>query len=641
MVEPVVAFTAIGVAGSNTLMATTTRSNPLKRFFIGRPIATSEDGHQRLPKKVALPVFASDAISSTTYATEEILIVFMSLAGAGVAAYSRLVPISILVIFLLIIVVSSYRQTIFAYPNGGGSYVVSRENLGRIPSLVAGGSMLVDYILTVAVSIAAGVAAIVSAFNGLEPHRVTLCVGFIALVTLANLRGLKESGALFAPPTYLYIVMLFILIGYGLFRVFVQDLGPIPHDDKFSQELLGGNNSITLFFFLKAFSSGAVALTGIEAVADGVPAFKKPEPRNASTTLIIMACILGSSFFGLSILAQHLQPLKDEEGHIADTVLAQLAEQVYGGRNIMFFLTQFATFAILILAANTAYADFPRLSSIIAKDNYLPRQFMNRGDRLVFSNGVIFLGIASSLLVVAFGGVVNALIPLYAVGVFTGFTLSQFGMLVHHRKHKRPGWVPRAVMSGFGAATTALVAGIVVVVKFTDGAWIPAVVIPTLVLAFIAVSKHYSRVRGFLAPTEGYSAPFRTHTVVVLVGSVNQGVLQAVRYAQSLRPDRVIALSVIQSPTDRAQLDADWEKYNIGIELDTVVSEYRDLTEPILNRINELDDELNDDIITVIIPEFVTSLRSQWLHNQSALAIKARLLFRPNTVVTSVPIVIP
>ena len=266
---------------------------------------------------------------------------------------------------------------------------------------------------------------------------------------------------------------------------------------------------------------------------------------------------------------------------------------------------------------------------------------MNRGDRLVFSNGVIFLGIASSLLVVAFGGVVNALIPLYAVGVFTGFTLSQFGMLVHHRKHKRPGWVPRAVMSGFGAATTALVAGIVVVVKFTDGAWIPAVVIPTLVLAFISVSKHYSRVRGFLAPTEGYSAPFRTHTVVVLVGSVNQGVLQAVRYAQSLRPDRVIALSVIQSPTDRAQLDADWEKYNIGIELDTVVSEYRDLTEPILNRINELDDELNDDIITVIIPEFVTSLRSQWLHNQSALAIKARLLFRPNTVVTSVPIVIP
>jgi amino acid transporter len=622
-------------------MATTTRSNPLKRFFIGKPIATSEDGHQRLPKKVALPVFASDAISSTTYATEEILIVFMSLAGAGVAAYSRLVPISILVIFLLVIVISSYRQTIFAYPNGGGSYIVSRENLGRVPSLVAGGSMLVDYVLTVAVSISAGVAAIVSAFNNLEPHRVSLCVGFIAIVTLANLRGLKESGALFAPPTYLYIVMLFVLIGYGLFRVFVQDLGPIPHTDEVSQELLGGNNSITLFFFLKAFSSGAVALTGIEAVADGVPAFKKPEPRNASRTLIIMGCILGSSFFGLSVLAQHLQPLKDEEGLIADTVLSQLAEHVYGGRNAMFFITQFATFAILILAANTAYADFPRLSSIIAKDNYLPRQFMNRGDRLVFSNGVIFLGLASALLVIAFGGIVNALIPLYAVGVFTGFTLNQFGMLVHHRKLKSSGWVPRAIMSGIGAATTAFVAGIVVVVKFTDGAWIPAVVIPTLVLSFIGVNKHYVRVRSFLQVKDDYTAPFRTHTVVVLVGSVNQGVLQAVRYAQSLRPDRIMALSVIQTPTDRAQLDEEWAKYNIGIELDTIVSEYRDLTEPILNRINELDDELSDDLITVIIPEFVTSLRSQWLHNQSALAIKARLLFRPNTVVTSVPIVIP
>jgi hypothetical protein len=616
-------------------------SNRLKRFFIGAPIASSEDAHQRISKKIALPVFASDAISSTAYATQEILIVFLSLAAVGTAAYSRLVPISIMVIVLLAIVVSSYRQTIFAYPTGGGSYVVSRENLGKYPSLVAGGSMLTDYILTVAVSVSGGVAAIISAFSHLAPYRVHMAVGFILLITLANLRGLKESGALFAPPTYLYIICLFGLIIYGLYRVFVQDLGPIPHTEAFENELLGGTNTVTLFFFLKAFSSGAVALTGVEAVADGVPAFKKPESKNASSTLIWMAVILGTSFFGLSVLAQHIKPLADEEGHISQTVLAQMAEHVYGGRNIFFFITQFATFGILILAANTAYADFPRLSSIIAKDNYLPRQLMNRGDRLVFSNGVIFLGLASITLVVIFKGQVTLLIPLYAVGVFTGFTLSQSGLVVRNYTLKETGWIFRVVVSAFGATTTAFVAGIVVVVKFTDGAWIPAVIIPALVFAFTGVNKHYTRVRSYLQPVDGYVAPFRTHTVVVLVGSVNQGVLQAVRYAQSLRPDRLLALSVIENSDDRQRLQDQWDQHGLTIDLDTVVSEYRDLTEPILNRINEIDDLGSDDIITVIIPEFVTSIRSQWLHNQSALAIKARLLFRPNTVVTSVPIVIP
>ena len=616
-------------------------SNRLKRFLIGAPIASSEDAHQRISKKIALPVFASDAISSTAYATQEILIVFLSLAAVGTAAYSRLVPISIMVIVLLAIVVSSYRQTIFAYPTGGGSYVVSRENLGKYPSLVAGGSMLTDYILTVAVSVSGGVAAIISAFSHLAPYRVHMAVGFILLITLANLRGLKESGALFAPPTYLYIICLFGLIIYGLYRVFVQDLGPIPHTEAFENELLGGTNTVTLFFFLKAFSSGAVALTGVEAVADGVPAFKKPESKNASSTLIWMAFILGTSFFGLSVLAQHIKPLADEEGHISQTVLAQMAEHVYGGRNIFFFITQFATFGILILAANTAYADFPRLSSIIAKDNYLPRQLMNRGDRLVFSNGVIFLGLASISLVVVFKGQVTLLIPLYAVGVFTGFTLSQSGLVVRNYTLKEPGWIFRVVVSAFGATTTAFVAGIVVVVKFTDGAWIPAVIIPALVFAFTGVNKHYTRVRSFLQPADGYVAPFRTHTVVVLVGSVNQGVLQAVRYAESLRPDRLLALSVIENSDDRQRLQNQWDQHGLTIDLDTVVSEYRDLTEPILNRINEIDDLDSDDIITVIIPEFVTSIRSQWLHNQSALAIKARLLFRPNTVVTSVPIVIP
>lgn len=612
----------------------------LKRFFIGKPIASSEDAHHRLSKKIALPVFASDAISSTAYATEEILIVFLSLAAVGMTAFDFLVPISLLVIVLLAIVVSSYRQTIYAYPKGGGSYVVSRENLGRSPSLVAGASMLVDYILTVAVSVSAGVAAIVSAFQNLVPYRVELCIGFIIIVTLANLRGIKESGALFAPPTYLYVLSLASLIIVGLYKVYFQDLGPIDHSDAYAQELLSGQKTLTLFFFLKAFSSGAVALTGIEAVADGVPAFEKPEPKNASKTLMWMAVILGTSFLGLSILAQKIQPIKDHEGEIKITALAQMAEQVYGGRNIFFYITQFATFGILILAANTAYADFPRLSSIIARDNFLPRQLMNRGDRLVFSNGIIFLGIAASILVIAFGGIVNALIPLYAVGVFTGFTLSQFGMLVRHRKLKEPGWQLRAFFSGVGALTTFFVAGIVVVVKFTDGAWIPAVVIPTMMAIFLAVNRHYTRVRSFLRIEEGYVAPRRTHTVLVLVGSVNKGVLQAVKYAESLRPDRLLALSVVGSAEEKEKLVNDWAKYGMTTDLETLNDDFRNLTDTILTHINRIDNEDSDDIITVVIPEFVTAIRSQWLHNQSALAIKARLLYRKNTVVTSVPIVI-
>ncbi len=612
----------------------------LKRFFIGKPIASSEDAHHRLSKRIALPVFASDAISSTAYATEEILIVFLSLAAVGLTAFDNLVPISILVILLLAIVVSSYRQTIYAYPKGGGSYVVSRENLGRSPSLVAGASMLVDYILTVAVSVSAGVAAIVSAFEDLVQYRVELCIGFIVIVTLANLRGIKESGALFAPPTYLYVLSLASLIIVGLYKVYFQDLGPIDHSDAYAQELLSGQKTLTIFFFLKAFSSGAVALTGIEAVADGVPAFEKPEPKNASKTLMWMAVILGTSFFGLSMLAQKIQPIKDHEGEIKITALAQMAEQVYGGRNIFFYITQFATFGILILAANTAYADFPRLSSIIAKDNYLPRQLMNRGDRLVFSNGIIFLGIAASVLVVAFGGIVNALIPLYAVGVFTGFTLSQFGMLVRHRKLKEPGWQLRAFFSGVGSLTTLFVAGIVVVVKFTDGAWIPAVIIPSMMAIFLAVNRHYTRVRSFLQIEEGYVAPRRTHTVLVLVGSVNKGVLQAVKYAESLRPDRLLALSVVGSNDEQEKINRDWAKYGMTAELETLTDDFRNLTDTILTHINRIDDEDSDDIITVVIPEFVTAIRSQWLHNQSALAIKARLLYRKNTVVTSVPIVI-
>ncbi len=610
----------------------------IKRVIIGRPLATADEHEHRLSKKVALPVFSSDAISSTAYATEEILRVFLVGAAAGTAAYARLVPISLMVVALLAIVVISYRQTIFAYPSGGGSYVVSRENLGHFPSLVAGASLLTDYILTVAVSIASGVAAMISAFPGLAQYRVPICVGAIIVMTAANLRGLKESGALFAPPTYVYIASLLLLIVVGLYRIFFQDLGPIPHTSPEAQELLQGQGAITLFIFLKAFSSGAVALSGVEAVSNGVPAFKRPEPRNAAITLMWMGIILGGCFFGLSVVAHHLQPVAGEG--INQTVLAQLAEHIYGGRNLLFFIMQFATFGILILAANTAYADYPRLSSIIAKDGYLPRQFANRGDRLVFSNGIVFLALAAITLVVVFGGKVEALIPLYAVGVFTGFTLSQTGMCVHHVKEREPRWKVNIVINAVGALTTGLVAITVVSTKFTDGAWVSVVVIALMVTTFRAIHRHYARVAEAVAVEPGYRAQRHTHLVVVLVGTVNKGVLQAVQYARSLAPERLLAVSVVSDPEEERELRNLWDEYDLPVELHTIASPYRDLTGPILDYIDELDRDSDDELITVVIPEFVTKLSSQWLHNQSALAIKARLLYRPNTVVTSVPVIV-
>jgi amino acid transporter len=611
----------------------------LKRILIGPPIASDQEQHQRLSKKVALPVFASDAVSSTAYATEEILIVFLSLGGVGMAAYSRLTPLAIMVIILLAIVVASYRQTLFAYPSGGGSYLVSKENLGETPALIAGSSLLVDYILTVAVSVSSGVAAIVSAFHGLAPYRVELCVGFILIMTVANLRGLKESGALFAPPTYLYIISLVSLILVGLYRVYFQDLGPIAHTGV-AKELLDQAQPITIFIFLKAFASGAVALSGVEAVSNGVPAFEAPEPKNASITLMWMAGILGSCFLGLSVLAQHLQPVKDHEGLIQSTVLAQLAEHVYGGRNIFFFIMQFSTFGILILAANTAYADYPRLSSIISKDGYLPKQFANRGDRLVFSNGVLFLSSMAILLVVVFHGDPTLLIPLYAVGVFTGFTLSQTGMVVHHIHLKEPNWRRSIVINAIGAVTTFLVAATVIIAKFTDGAWIPAALIPLLMIFFKTIHHHYVKVQKGVAVTEDFRVVRRTHLVVVLVGSMHKGVLNALEYATSLAPDRVIAVSVVADEVEAETLRNEWDHHKVKVELHTVSSPYRDITGEILDYIDELDSQDHDDIVTVVIPEFVTSMRTQWLHNQSALQLKARLLYRPNTVVTSVPLVI-
>lgn len=607
----------------------------LKRVLVGRPLATTEQEHQRLSKRIALAVFSSDAISSTAYATEEILFVTALGASSLQLGLDRLVPIAFAVAILLTIVASSYRQTIYAYPSGGGSYVVSRENLGENASLVAGASLLVDYILTVAVSISAGVAAIVSipAFEDLRGYRVQLGLVLVILITLANLRGVKESGRIFSVPTYSYIVILSVLIVYGLARSVFGDIDRVPFDPEAFEGVRETGGTLTLFLLLKGFSSGAVALTGVEAISNGVPAFRRPESRNAARTLVAMAAILGTLFMGVSILAHRLHPYPSEE----ETVFSQLGRAVFGEGALYLFL-QVATAGILVMAANTAYADFPRISSIIARDGYLPRQLANRGDRLVFSNGVVFLALAAGALLVAFGGITNALIPLYAVGVFTSFTLSQLGMVRHHRTERERGWRRNSVVNGIGAAATFVVLLIVAITKFSSGAWVPLVVIPTIIVLFKAVRRHYAGVAEGLRVTPDYRPRPMNHTVLVLVGSVHRGVLEALAYARSLAPNRLAAVSVVSDEEEQARLERQWLEHGIDVPLEIVYSPYRELTRPVLRYIDEIDALHHNDIVTVVIPEFVVPhWWSHVLHNQSALFLKGRLLFRKGTVVTSVP----
>jgi amino acid transporter len=613
----------------------------LKRMLVGRPLASADEHHTRLIKVVALAVFASDAISSTAYATEEILHVLVPVAATEAVNY--LIPISIVVMVLLVVVSFSYRQTIFAYPSGGGSYIVSKDNLGETPALVAGSSLLVDYVLTVAVSISAGVAAITSAVEDLRPYRVELCVVFIAILALANLRGLKESGTVFAIPTYVYILALGALIVWGFIQIFGGDLGPLPvgeaeverldefTDGKYSAGALGG---VTLFLLMRAFSSGAVALTGIEAISNGVPAFKRPESKNAAKTLVAMSTILGVYFFCVAVLAHRIEPTLSED----ETILSILGGAVFGEGSVMYYVLQISTMAILTLAANTAFADFPRIASILARDGYLPRQLHNRGDRLVFSNGIIALALVSGLLVFAFGGLTTALIPLYAVGVFCGFTLSQFGMVKHHQRLREPKWKRSAAINGIGAIATGVVLLVVVVSKFTIGAWVPVVLIPLIVVVLKAVKRHYDRVSAALAVPVDYRPRRHTHTVVVLVGTVHRATLAALTYAKSLAPDRLVALTVVSEPEEAEAIQRQWDEFGIGIPLRVLSSPYRELSAPVIGELDELDAEHENDIITVILPEFVlTKWWEQLLHNQSALLLKARLLFRRNTVVVSVP----
>lgn len=610
----------------------------LKRLLVGRPLSTHEQEHQRLPKRIALATFSSDPISSTAYATEEILFV-TAVGGSSLAlGLDKLAPMAVAVAAMLVIVVTSYRQTIHAYPSGGGAYIVSRENLGEYPALVAGASLLVDYVLTVAVSVSAGVAAILSldAFADLGEYRVLMTLAFVGILTAGNLRGLKESGRIFAAPTYVYVVSLTALVGIGLFRTYFGDVAPVPFDPEAAADVAQAGGSLSLFIILRGFSSGAVALSGVEAISNGVPAFRRPESKNAATTLTTMGCILGSLFLGVSILASRLEPYPSED----ETVISQLGRAVFG-TGAMHTLLQFATAGVLILAANTAYVDFPRLSSIIARDDYLPRQFANRGDRLVFSNGILFLAGAAAVLLVAFGGLTNALIPLYAVGVFTSFTLSQAGMVRHHLREREEGWKRGLVINGVGATATFVVLCIVAVTKFAVGAWLPIVVVPMIIVMFRSIHRHYQRVERQLAITPEEVRPqAHRHKVVVLVGRVHRGTVAAIQYARSMRPDHLTGLYVAYEDTDHDAMLEDWQAFGFEEPLEIVASPYRELPPAVERFLDEFDERWPDEMTTVIIPQFVPDsplAPSQLLHNQSALALKLALLYRPGTVVTSVP----
>ena len=604
----------------------------LKRLLVGKPLANEQLAHERLPKRTALAVFSSDALSSVAYATEAILIALMY---ANRAALGLATPISVGIMLLLITVAFSYIQTIMAYPNGGGSYIVSRENLGTIPSLIAAVSLMTSYILTVAVSISAGVTAITSALHWLDPYRVSMAVILIALLTLANLRGLKESGSMFAVPTYLFIVSMFGLIAVGLYHVINGTVNTAPPPEIIHAEF---NPTVPWFLILRAFASGCTALTGIEAISDGVAAFKQPQSRNASITLAVMAVILSLMFIGITTLANAYHVIPDGAAE-PETVNSQLARTIFGGDSPFYYIIQIATMFILILASNTAYADFPRLSYFLAVDRFLPRQFAQRGDRLVFSNGVIFLGGISVILVIIFDAREQAMLPLSALGVFAAFTLSQAGMVRRWLQLRSAGWVRNAFINGLGATVTAVVLCVIAITKFTQGAWAVLVIIPVVVILLQSIRKHYLDVADQLSLNEAPTpAAIRRHTVLVLVSGVHRGVIPALQYGLSLTNDNIQALYIDLDEASTQRIKDKWKQWGCGVELVVLPSPYRSLIRPIREYIDHMSHRYHDDVVTVVLPEFIPNRWWQnFLHNQTALAIKTMLLFTKNVVVISVP----
>ncbi len=613
----------------------------LKRVLLGRPVATAEEAQERLAKKFALPVFASDAISSTAYATEEIL---LALVLAGAVALSLSIYIAVAVVVLLVFVALSYQQTVRAYPNGGGSYVVTRENLGLAPGMVAAASLLVDYVMTVAVSVASGVAAILAAFPSVagdisahpDRNRVLICIGLIVLVTLANLRGLRESGRLFTIPTYAFILLCGGLVVVGFIRWLSGDL----HAQPVSQTGSTVQGMAMLWIVLRAFSGGCSAMTGTEAISNAVPAFKPPESKNASITLGFMAAILAFLLLGVTALAQGLK-LAPQEG---TTVIGEIGHAVYGG-GFFFYALQVATMFILVLAANTSFTGFPRLASVLARDGLMPRQFMNRGDKLVFSNGILGLMLASIVILVIFRAKTHSLIPLYAVGVFTSFTLSQTGMVVRWLRLKTPGWRRRAAMNGIGAFLTGVVTIVVLVTKFVHGAYIVIIAVGVLIAAFYVVQRHYKRVARFLEPQNeqelerlGRVAVSHPRTTVVLfVSQVNELSARSLALGRSLAPDDFHAVTIASDSERVLALQRTWAEMEIDVPLVVVDSPYREFTRPAVEYVRSLKPS-GRHTITVMVPEFVVEhWWENFLHNQNALRLKAVLLGVPWVVVISIP----
>ncbi|MGQ0809945.1 MAG: APC family permease [Nitrospiraceae bacterium] len=599
----------------------------LKRLLVGLPLKTAQAAHERLSKRLALAVFSSDALSSVAYATEEILLVLIL---AGTAAVGWSIPISLSIVLLLAILTMSYRQIIYEYPEGGGAYIVAKSNLGEWPGLVAAAALMIDYVLTVAVSVAAGMAAVTSAVPSLFPHRQALCLGAIFVVVVVNLRGVRESGKVFAIPTYLFIGSILLMLGVGSVQVLLGQAQAIQHG---SSQAGTAMESLTLFLLLRAFASGCTALTGVEVISNGVSAFKKPEPKNAALTMIGMAVILGTLFIGISSLAYSLGVLAKED----ETVVSQIARATFGG-GPLYYLVQVSTMLILILAANASFAGFPRLASLLARDSYMPHQMAIMGDRLVFSNGIIILGVFSCLLIVFFQSDTHALIPLYAVGVFLSFTLSQAGMVRRWIVKRGPHWRKKLAVNGIGAVTTAVATLIIAGTKFLHGAWIVVVLLPLLIAWFRSIHAHYQAVAEQVTLERGHRPPLpRRNTVVIPIGGVNRAVIRAVDYARSRSGDiRAILVDVDKEET--AKIEIQWAQWGCGVHLVVLPSPYRSVLRSLLDYIEEMLEKDPNGWVTVIIPEI---LPARWwqnvLHNQRALMLKAALLFKERVILTDVP----
>ena len=596
----------------------------LKRWLLGHPLATKQAAHERLSNPIALAVFSSDPLSSVAYATEEILLVLV-LAGTAALHYS--LGISLVIVGLVAILTVSYRQTIYAYPSGGGAYVVAKCTLGEHPGLVAAAALLIDYVLTVAVSVAAGIAAITSAVPELHEHRVGLGLLAIAVLTWGNLRGVRESGRIFAVPTYLFVGSLGLVIVTGLGRMLfgAGEAHPPPS--------IPAVEGLTLFLLLRAFSSGCTALTGIEAISNGVPAFRPPASKNAATTMIWMAAILGSLFLGLTILAYVYGLVPREE----ETLISQIARLSLGG-GVLYYFIQVATMLILILAANTSYNGFPRLASLLAQDSFLPHQMRSVGDRLAFSNGIFILGLSAALLLILFRGETHALIPLYAIGVFLSFTLSQAGMVRHWQDRKGRGWRKKLAINLTGAVATGVATVVLAITKFTHGAWMVIILIPLLIGMFKKIQWYY-KMADWQLSLDMYDRPKNPppNVVVMPIGSVNRAVVIALDYVRQRAQD-IRAVHVDVDPEETAKVKADWEKWGGGIPLVILPSPYRSFIQPLLDYIEKVRQENPGGWVTVVLAEV---LPARWwenlLHNQRALLIKAALLFKFRVVVTDVP----